>query len=1703
MRKADHQGGNKDNTANTDSDVQRGKEPAEEEDSVMEPDVWIPPMWEDILHEGDVLQPPDAYVVPLDYQPRLLRNPSLRKLSKTLCNILRWTAKRIGLDISDQGWVDVKKLLECGRLASTTVEDLWTICETDDKRRFEMQPTNDGRMRIRATNGHGIPGVNALARKLLPTDKVGWVVHLTNWCAVQHIAREGLKRFQRNHIHFVGRPPTEGETVAGVRHRVDFCVYVDAGRAIDDGISFWVTRNGVIVSQGDQHGKIPLRYIVKIVDKDTGRQYFPKEGLPPRWRTKHEGETTVQVHNSTERDFAYYAWCKFGNDAQDVLMLVDTGASISIIPAEIYQAIPEEERPTLQEVKLRIEVGNGETLAQQGVCRIKFQLGDFDFDHEFFVCKDSAQAILGNEFLVHYRMVLRMAEGWLEYRGHCIPLFNWVGARHRSKVFLRKTVQVPPHSEVEVPTEVRRPSIPGRPQVFEPNQDLLRKANMIAPRMLFDPRDEHPRVRLFNPNDSPVWITVNRCLGALEDAEDVRGSRRCSAAVRTHSAHSDESKEHGEEQPGELPTAGEQDHTTAEALLRGTFEKYSSNIPEHMAGLVHTATENLPPDEAMRVTLLLLSFQDVFARHEADIGRTTLITHDVDTGDAKPVAQAVRRQSPEEHAAMVDIVQTLHKCGIIQPSKSQWAANIRMARKKDKKWRMCIDYRDLNKRTLINDPYPLPRIDALLDTLGRGTVFCALDLISGYHQVSMTRRAQEKSAFITPQMSPSHWEYKYMPFGLTGAPATFQRLVDTMLRGIQYNTVLAYLDDIIVIGKDVADCRNNLAEVLSRIRGANLKLKPSKCELFKDRITYLGHIVSGSGVQTDPKKVRLVRDWPVPLYITDVRGFLGFCNYYRKFVKGYIDLARPLNKLLCKDSDLVWRKEQTSAFNALKAALTEAPMLAHPREDCQYILDTDASAYGIGGVLSQLQPASEGQLEERPIAFHGRLLLPREMRYCTRRREFLAIYEMVEYFRCYLSGRSFTIRTDHDSLKGVKQLDKLTGQMARWIDYLEGYQFKVEVRPGNLHSNADFLSRLYTDCFCKPREEFTSTRSAEEALKNEPIKDFALFEKCCREQADRRVRDKRSEMLHIHDEDALRTLSDHDLKEQIEIAAKVGGDEGRAQLHRISTVRLLPHGMVGDLQEEVFQWQPIWTREEMQHHQEHDPDLCEVFRAKSDPDGEKPNWSDITFEDLGAKYYINEWSRLKIINGLLYRLWESADGLTEWYQLVIPTVYQQDLIRNVHSTWVGSHQGYRRTWEYIRRRFFWFEMSRHIRHLIRTCEACQRRKNSNFTPKWPMQLYGVGFRNERVTLDMCGPIKFTRMPFTYLLIVCDVFTKYVVAVPLKTSEAKEIMQGFLDRWCNVFGFPYHIHSDQGSNLTGELWRELCTLLRIERTRTTPYRPQANGQNERTNRTIVELLRTTQERHEDWHLRVSHVCFSYNSTPHAATSFSPHYLMFGCEPYSDLDVRTPTGPAILPLPVNEHAERIVEHMSDAHVAARNHLRTAAETRKRYYDRDLGENGQSRKTRQFVEGERVLIRVSDHHRHFGKLNDRYVGPYYIVTVFPTGTVRVKKGENHPPRIVHHDKLRRFYEDVVTPTPHWVEQSIELFKRREEERKARRAHPHEEGEALLESTTGPRCNKCGNPEIDAQGIFRTVNQNGLCQLCADTEEGGDDEELPPLED
>ena len=243
-----------------------------------------------------------------------------------------------------------------------------------------------------------------------------------------------------------------------------------------------------------------------------------------------------------------------------------------------------------------------------------------------------------------------------------------------------------------------------------------------------------------------------------------------------------------------------------------------------------------------------------------------------------------------------------------------------------------------------------------------------------------------------------------LPFGLCNAPSTFERLVENVLSGLTYQLCLVYLDDIIVFGSSFEQKLENLNLVFLRMRKANLKLNPDKCDLFKTKVKFLGHIVSSQGISTDPEKVKAIKDWPQPSCIKQVRSFLGICSYYRKFIANFSHLARPLNKLLEKDTPFKWTDECTQAFEILKQKLIEAPILGYPQNGDQFILDTDASNFGIGGVLSQVQ---NGQ--ERVIGYYSKSLNKAERSYCVTRKELLALVMSVRHFHCYLYGRPFKL----------------------------------------------------------------------------------------------------------------------------------------------------------------------------------------------------------------------------------------------------------------------------------------------------------------------------------------------------------------------------------------------------------------------------------------------------------------------------------------------------------------------------------------------------------------------------------------------------------------------------------------------------------------------------------------------------------------------
>ena len=378
---------------------------------------------------------------------------------------------------------------------------------------------------------------------------------------------------------------------------------------------------------------------------------------------------------------------------------------------------------------------------------------------------------------------------------------------------------------------------------------------------------------------------------------------------------------------------------------------------------------------------LLKSFADVIR----DVpGRTSLIEHHIRTGNANPIRLPPYRIPHAYRDAVKEEIEEMLAQGLIEPSTSEWSAPVVLVKKKDGSMRLCVDYRRLNGVSE-TDAYPMPRIDELIDRLGKSCFISTIDLTRGYWQVPVTEEARSKTAFSTPY---GLYQFNVMPFGLQGAPATFQRLMDQVLRGLDEFSS-AYLDDVIVFSTTWDDHMKNLKEVLLRLREAGLSIKLKKCQFGMDHCTYLGHVVGSGEVHPEPTKIHAVRSFPVPQTKKQVRVFLGLTGYYRRFISNYASIAAPLTDLTRKAAPtrVVWTAKCVNAFQKLKESLCTAPVLQSPDFSRPFILQTDASDRGVGAILSQCD--DNGQ--DHPVAYFSRKLLLREQRYSTIEKECLAI----------------------------------------------------------------------------------------------------------------------------------------------------------------------------------------------------------------------------------------------------------------------------------------------------------------------------------------------------------------------------------------------------------------------------------------------------------------------------------------------------------------------------------------------------------------------------------------------------------------------------------------------------------------------------------------------------------------------------------------
>lgn len=366
----------------------------------------------------------------------------------------------------------------------------------------------------------------------------------------------------------------------------------------------------------------------------------------------------------------------------------------------------------------------------------------------------------------------------------------------------------------------------------------------------------------------------------------------------------------------------------------------SSGFPKHLEKLFEDSCVNLNSDQREKVQQILNENQNIFSRNSSDIGRTSLVTHKIDTQGANPIKQRPRRVPFAKQEIVKNSVKDMLDAGIIETSNGPWASPVVLVTKKDGSFRFCLDYRKINDVT-VKDSQPLPRIDDSLDALSGSKWFSTLDLKSGYWQVEVEPEDRPKTAFAT--FDSGFWQFKVMPLGLYNSGATFVKLMEKVLYGLNWKICMAYLDDIVVIGNSFEDQVANLSKVFERINSPNLKLNPKKCILFQKEVKFLGHVVNEDGVSTDPDKTQVIREWVVPKNVSEVRIFLGLCSYYRKFIRNFASVAKPLHKLTVKGRKFLWTEECYESFRTLKELLTSPPILAYPDRTGLFVLDTDAS----------------------------------------------------------------------------------------------------------------------------------------------------------------------------------------------------------------------------------------------------------------------------------------------------------------------------------------------------------------------------------------------------------------------------------------------------------------------------------------------------------------------------------------------------------------------------------------------------------------------------------------------------------------------------------------------------------------------------------------------------------------------------------------
>lgn len=796
----------------------------------------------------------------------------------------------------------------------------------------------------------------------------------------------------------------------------------------------------------------------------------------------------------------------------------------------------------------------------------------------------------------------------------------------------------------------------------------------------------------------------------------------------------------------------------------------------------------------------------------------------------RPPFRPLYNLSATELKALRDYLDKALANGWIKRSASEAGAPILFVPKKDGSLRLCVDYRGLNAISIKNR-HPLPLISETLDRLGGASVFSKLDLKDAYYRIPIRPSDCWKTAFRTRY---GHFEYQVMPFGLTNAPATFQGYINRALAGLVDCFCVVYLDDILIYSNSREEHVRHLCEVLSRLRKFGLYASRKKCDFFVTEVEFLGYMVSTAGVSMDTRRVATIQEWPEPKSFKDVQVFLGFANFYRRFIRHYSKIVAPLTALTKgavrgkKPGPIAWDAPEAHAFCQVKEAFASAPLLRHYEPSAKIRMETDASKFAISAIVSQLLPEGDAPAQWHPIAFWSRKLIAAELNYETHDSELLAIVEGFKEFRHYLEGASHAIEvlTDHNNLRGFMGVKQLNGRQARWATFLASFDFTIEHRAGKSNP-ADAPSR---------RPDYAGAEHATRHLLPTLQNKLAVWE---------------NDVGLAPIVGRVRARESHDLPLR-------AASEATEYIGPTVMVRAIVNAASGN--ENAYQAPSEGLASLMKHLQEQSAELKEL-RGTDVPAGEALAWQ----QDNGLWYY----------NDKLYVPDDSA--------------LRAELMRVHHDDELAGHFGGDKTEALLRRKYWWPTLSRDVRDRVKSCKTCQTMKSRRHRPYGEAQALRMPNRPwQEITMDFITdlpPVKKNGVEVDAILVIVDRYSKMNVYVPTtKRCDSVELAIILRDYVVRHYGMPEGILTDRGSVFTSQYWSDFAFEAQVKHKLSTAFHPQTDGQTERMNQTLEQYLRCyCSENQTEWADRLSQAEFAVNNSLHHALRMSPFEILYGFNP----------------------------------------------------------------------------------------------------------------------------------------------------------------------------------------------------------------------------